>query len=51
MKYLKPVCFITALFLLSGQALYAKGPKGGPSFETYQWTEVRPTQFFDPFHW
>ena len=29
----------------------AAGPKGGPSFETYAWTEIRPTQFFNPLHW
>ena len=51
MHCLKSVCYLTVLLLLASPAMSAKGPKGGPSFDTYQWTEVRPTQFFDPFHW
>lgn len=37
--------------LFSSLAVSGEGPKGGPSFETYEWTEIRPTQFFNPLHW
>jgi hypothetical protein len=42
--------FAVAL-LFSCSVVSAEGPKGGPSFETYEWTEIRPTQFFNPLHW
>jgi len=51
MRLLKPVCYFAALLLISSSTLYAKGPKGGPSFESYEWTEIRPTQFFNPLQW
>ena len=51
MRLIKPVCCFAALLLFSNSTLYAGGPKGGPSFESYEWTEIRPTQFFNPLHW
>lgn len=51
MRLIKPVCCFAALLLFSNSILYAGGPKGGPSFESYEWTEIRPTQFFNPLHW
>ena len=51
MRLLKAVCYFAAFSLLSNSPLYAKGPRGGPSFESYEWTEIRPTQFFNPLHW
>ena len=51
MRLLKVVCYSAALTLLANSTLYAKGPRGGPSFESYEWTEIRPTQFFNPLHW
>jgi hypothetical protein len=51
MRLIKPICCFAALLLFSNSTLYAGGPKGGPSFESYEWTEIRPTQFFNPLHW
>jgi len=51
MRLIKPICCFAALLLFSNSSLYAGGPKGGPSFESYEWTEIRPTQFFNPLQW
>ncbi len=42
MNFIKAAGLCLAVFLLLPNAI-AKGPKGGPSFENYQWTEIRPT--------
>ena len=51
MRRLKLVCSFAVLLLFSNLNVFAHGPKGGPSFESYEWTEIRPTQFFNPLHW
>lgn len=51
MRLLKFVYLLSALLLFSIGSAEAKGPKGGPSFPYYEWTEIRPTDFFDPNHW
>ena len=28
-----------------------KGPKGGPSFESYEWSEIVETDFLEPERW
>jgi len=51
MRLLKFVYLLSALLLFSIGSAEAKGPKGGPSFPYYEWTEIRPTDFLDPNHW
>ncbi len=51
MRRAKVFWSVTVSLLFSCLAVSAEGPKGGPSFETYEWTEIRPTQFFNPLHW
>ena len=51
MRRAKVFWSIAVSVLFSCSVLSAEGPKGGPSFETYEWSEIRPTQFFNPLHW
>ena len=51
MRNIKIAWSFAVLLLLSGSSVFAEGPRGGPSFESYEWTEIRPTQFFNPLHW
>lgn len=41
----------TALVFAQSTAMAGNGPKGGPSFPDYEWTEVVGTDFLDPDRW
>jgi hypothetical protein len=49
MNYLVLLCCV--FFLTSNSAWAGNGPKGGPSFESYEWTEIVATDFLDPQRW
>ena len=42
---------ITSLVIASSTVFAGKGPKGGPAFMDYEWTEIVPTDFFTPERW
>lgn len=50
MSPFKAACLcLTFLFIYSSSI--AKGPKGGPSFADYEWTEIVETDFLTPDRW
>ena len=51
MKTLTISVLFTALVISSSSAVAGKGPKGGPSFPDYQWTEIVETDFLEPNRW
>jgi len=51
MKLTISFCVFSVFLLLLTPAFAGKGPKGGPSFASYEWTEIKETDFFDPDHW
>ena len=50
MRYLK-FYLITALLVSASAAFAGKGPKGGPSFTDYEWTEIVATDFLTSDRW
>ncbi len=42
---------LISLFVFPFAAAAGNGPKGGPSFESYEWTEIVETDFFDFNRW
>ena len=50
MRYLK-FFLITALLVSASAAFAGKGPKGGPSFTEYEWTEIVATDFLTSDRW
>ena len=51
MKYPTILVFIAAFFLFNSTVMAGNGPKGGPSFSNYQWTEIVETDFLEPNRW
>lgn len=47
MKALRIIPLVIALLVFSSDAPAGKGPRGGPSFAKYEWTEVLPTDLGD----
>lgn len=43
--------FLTAFVLVHSAGAAGKGPKGGPSFPDYQWTQIVETNFLEPNRW
>ena len=51
MKIFAISIFFTTLVFAHSTVSAGNGPKGGPSFSDYQWTEIVETDFFDPNRW
>ncbi|MFC1795583.1 hypothetical protein ACFL1V_00595 [Pseudomonadota bacterium] len=51
MKFSAISVLFTALVFIHSTATAGKGPKGGPSFPDYEWTEIVETNFLDPDRW
>jgi len=43
--------FLTAFIFVHSAGAAGKGPKGGPSFPDYQWTQIVETDFLEPNRW
>ena len=50
MSSFKAACLCLTFLFIHSSAI-AKGPKGGPSFTDYQWTEIVETDFLTPDRW
>ena len=51
MKFSTIFIFFTAFVFVHSAGAAGKGPKGGPSFSDYQWTEIVETDFLEPNRW
>ena len=51
MRLQSVLLIFTVLLSVPNYILAGKGPKGGPSFNDYVWTEIRQTDFLDPNQW
>ncbi len=51
MKFLILAFLLTRFLLCSSLVTAGNGPKGGPSFEDYEWTEIIETDFLDVDRW
>lgn len=51
MKFSKSFVFFASFFVIQSAFGKGEGPKGGPSFSDYQWTQIVETNFLEPNRW
>jgi hypothetical protein len=51
MHAIRALLFVSLVVSASNSASAGNGPKGGPSFMEYEWTEIVATDFFTTERW